>query len=325
LTFLLLGGGLVGSGFRSVLERRGLDVHRITPRWGSPDQLAGDVEAAVTALLPDDGRATVVWAAGVGHVGATPTQMLAENVGLSALCGAVSALQPARREQVRVLFASSAGALFAGCGAREVDEDTEPQPASAYGEQKLAQEEALRATAERTGCRVVVCRISNGYGLAGGRLAARGLVSSAVRATRLRQPLTVYVSQDTRRDYIYNEDIAEQALRLLQAAPPGLSRALVRDGTGRTVSEVLSLVGRVSGRRVPATYAERPETRLQPRVLRFAPPLRSDDAARRTPMETAVHLMLRAPMAPDTQPLSTSPNGSNGSNGSRGSGSRGTG
>ncbi len=55
-------------------------------------------------------------------------------------------------------------------------------------------------------------------------------------------------------------------------------------------------MGRVSGRRVPATYADRPETRLQPRVLRFAPPPTGPDAVRRTPLETAVHLLLRAPM-----------------------------
>jgi UDP-glucose 4-epimerase len=204
---------------------------------------------------------------------------------------------PARRSaQLRLLFASSAGAVYGGCGGAEVGEQTEPRPGSAYGEQKLTQESTVRRLAEQSGCQVLVCRISNAYGLADGRLVARGLVGTAVRATRLRAPLTVYVSQDTRRDYVYNEDLAALSLRLLDTAPPGFSRALVRDGTSRTVSEVLSLVGRVSGRRVAATYADRPETRLQPRVLRFTPPPHGPDTVRRTPMETAVHLMLRAPM-----------------------------
>ena len=298
MTVVLLGGsGIVGSGFRTVLARRGEDVVRLSPRWRSSFLASYDIEGELPAALPAHGPGTVVWAAGVGHVGASRDSMQAENDGLRALCRAVQRLPAARREQVRVLFASSAGAVFGGSGPREVGDDSEPRPGSAYGEQKLVQEQALRRLTEDTGCTVVVCRISNAYGLATGRLGARGLVSAAVRATRLRQPLTVYVSADTRRDYVYNEDLAAYSLRLLDHAPPGFSVGLVRDGTSRTVSEVLSLVGRVSGRRVPATYADRPETRLQPRVLRFTRPAGGPDAVRRTPMEAAVHVMLRAPLA----------------------------
>ena len=293
---LLGGGGIVGSGFRGLLQRRGEHVRRLTPRWDRPDALAEDLGATLPAALGGDGPVTVAWAAGVGHVGASPEQMRAEKAGLAALCSAVSGLAPSRRDQVRVLFASSAGAIFGAHGPREVDEDSEPTPGSEYGEQKLAQEQVLQDLAETSGCQVLACRISNVYGLASGRLTGRGLVSTAVRATRLRQPLTIYVSPDVRRDFVYNEDVAAVALRLLDAAAAGFSRALVRDGTTRTVSEVLSVVARVSGRRVPATYAERAETRLQPRVLRFTAPPRGAEAVRRTPMEAAVHLMLRAPM-----------------------------
>lgn len=298
MTWVLLGGsGVVGSGFRSVLHRQGHQVVRVTPRWGSGGALPGEVQQSVRRAVSGDRPATVVWAAGVGHVGAAPVQMRAERDGLEALCRAVAALPRARRPQVRVLFASSAGALFGGSGTVEVDDDTEPCPVSAYGEQKLLQERVLERLAHDTGCTVLACRISNVYGLAGGRLTPRGLVSTAVRATRLRQPMTLYVSPDVRRDYVYNDDVAGLAVRLLDAAPAGFSRALVRDGTTRTVAEVLSVVGRVSGRRVPATYADRPETRLQPRVLRFSPPPRGPSAVRRTAMEVAVHHMLRAPMS----------------------------
>jgi UDP-glucose 4-epimerase len=324
LSVVLLGGsGIVGSGFRAVLDRRGAEVRRLSPRWRSSFLASYDIEGGLPALLPADGPATVVWAAGVGHVGASAELMQAENDGLRALCRAVTRLPPARRERLRVLFASSAGAVFGASGSAEVGPDSEPRPGSAYGEQKLRQESELRRLSEASGCSVLVCRISNAYGLATGRLGARGLVSAAVRATRLRQPLTVYVSADTRRDYVYNEDLAGLSLRLLDDAPTGFATALVRDGSSRTVAEVLSVVGRVSGRRVPATYADRPETRLQPRVLRFTASPAGPDAVRRTPMEVAVHLMLRAPMA--DQPLSTSLSGSKGSNGSSGASSSGTG
>jgi hypothetical protein len=104
----------------------------------------------------------------------------------------------------------------------------------------------------------------------------------------------VYVSPDTRRDLVYNVDAAAESLRIAASASHGVTTALVAAGETRTVSEILALIGRVSGRRVPATYAERAETRVQPRVLRFRTAARRSSA--RMPMEAALHLMLRAPM-----------------------------
>ncbi|HWG94728.1 MAG TPA: hypothetical protein VNU66_10935, partial [Mycobacteriales bacterium] len=86
-------------------------------------------------------------------------------------------------------------------------------------------------------------------------------------------------------------------LRAAAAAPPGASTALVCDGSTRSVAQVLGVVRSVCGRKVPAVFAERPETRLQPYVLRFAAPAPSPDDVLRTPMEAAVHRMVHAPLA----------------------------
>lgn len=292
---VLGGGGLLGSGFRTALARRAMPVVRVSPPWGEPHRVADALASGLPPLLEQ--AHTLIWAAGVGHVGAGSEAMAAETAGVEGLCAAVEALPPERRARVRVLFASSAGALFAGAGSQLVDERTPPSPTGPYGRTKLAQEQTLRELADSTGCTVVLARISNVYGLADGRVTPRGLVGTAVRAVRLRQPMTVYVDPDNRRDYVFSADAAAQALQALAVAPRGASAALVRDGTTRTVAEVLAVVGAVARRRVPAVYAERPATRLQPRVLRFAPPERSASGARRTAMEAAVHLMLRAPLS----------------------------
>lgn len=294
---LLGGGGLLGTGFRSVLDNRRAHVVRLRPPWGDLDALEGHLERELAAALSTDDRATLVWAAGVGHVGATATAMRAETAALQALCRTVLALPTSQRTQLTVLFASSAGALFAGHGDSLIQESSLPSPISAYGEAKLGQERLLERLVQDTGCGVVLARISNLYGLADGVLTPRGLVSTAVRATRLRQPMTIYVRQDTRRDYVFHRDAAAIALRRAEDAPPGLRTTLVCDGTTRSVSEVLAVVGAVSGRRVPATFAERPETRLQPYVLRFEARARGPGDARRTPMEAAVHIMSRAPLS----------------------------
>lgn len=293
---LLLGGsGILGSAFRQVLSAQGAQVERLWPAWSTPDAVRRELGSALPLLLRRPDPTTVIWAAGVGQVGAAPDQLAAETAGLAAVADAVRGLPRATAGRTTVVFASSAGALYAGHGSGEIAEDTPPCPTSAYGEEKLRQEALLRSAADDSGCRVVACRMTNLYGLAMGRLSARGLVSTAVRCTRLRQPMTVFVSSDTRRDYVFSRDAAALALAAADLAPPGFSTALLREGRTRTVAEVLALVGDVAGRRVPATYAERPATRLQPRVLRFARPAPS--AVRRTPMETGLALMVRAPLA----------------------------
>ncbi len=295
---LLGGGGVLGSGLREHLDRRsGGCCVRLRPPWGDPTAVATTLREQLPAAV--DGEAPLlVWAAGAGRVGASREAMELENRAVGALCDAVRALPAEARLGLTLLFASSAGALFGGHGDAEVDEDSEPTPVTAYGSAKLAQEQALRRLAEEAGCRVLACRFSNLYGLAEGRLPARGFVPAAVRATRLRQPMTVFVSPDTRRDLLFHTDAAGAALRLTETAPAGFSTALVRDGATRTVSEILAVIGDVSRRRVPVTYAVRPETRVQPRVLRFARAAPGADPVRRTPMAAAVHRMLRAPMAP---------------------------
>jgi len=295
--FALLGGrGILGSGFRAQLEHRGADVTLVRPRWHSIDDVSQSVCSELVRLLQGGGPATIIWAAGIGHVGASKKQLAAETAGVAAMAKALREVSAPVAASTTVLFASSAGALFAGTGSI-VDEDTLPSPIATYGWEKLRQEDMLRRAAEDTDARVVACRMSNLYGLAEGRLSARGLVSTAVRCTRLRQPMTVFVSPDTRRDYVLNSDAAALALRATETAPPGFSTALIREGRTRTVGEVLGLVGAVARRRVPAVYAERPESRLQPRALRFAPPARDRNAVPLTPMEAGIARMVMAPLA----------------------------
>lgn len=294
-TVLLFGGGgILGSGFREALARRPVEVVWAQPHWGVPESPAA---IASSLLARAEGNVTVVWAAGLGHAGADWETMRAETAAIAALCRTIKSLPVRRQAKVSLIAASSAGAIFADHGAREVNEDDSPSPVSPYGWEKVAQEELLRGLGSETGGRVLICRYTNLYGLASGRVTKRGLVSTAVRAVRLREPMVIYVDPDTRRDLLYNVDAAAMSLWLARSGT-GTTTAIVGAGETRTVIDVLSLVGRVFGRRVPATYAERPETRIQPKALRFRrPPARLAREVRSTPMEVALHLMLRAPLA----------------------------
>ena len=296
MTYVLVGGGgVLGSGFRAALLRRREPVWLVQPDWSALSTVQAALATRLDEHIRRDGPTTVVWAAGVGGVGATAASMAAETDALGLLCDGIRRMPPDAGKRLSVVLASSAGAVYAGHGPTPVDTRSPARPTSDYGWVKLAQERMLEHLAADVGCRVLACRYSNLYGLASGRVTPRGLVSAAVRASRYRQPMTVYVSADSRRDYLYAQDAAALSLERLDVAPPGFSTTLVCDGGVRTVASVIALVGQVAGRRVPATYAERPETRLQPRVLRFAPQVVS--GVRRTSMETAVHRMVRAPVA----------------------------
>ena len=297
MRYILLGGrGLLGSGFREQLEHSGADFVMLQPPWHSVRELAPAIRSDLGRRLREGGPVTVIWAAGVGHVGASPDELAAETAGITATTEALRDLSVAKAVETTLLFASSAGALFGGIEG-VIDESTRPRPIAAYGLEKLRQEVLLERAAEDTGARVIACRMSNLYGLACGRLKPRGLVGTAVRCSRLRQPMTIFVSADTRRDYLLNSDAAALAFASMRSAPRGFSNVLIREGRTRTIAEVLSLVGAVTRRKVPVVYLQRPESRLQPRALRFAQrPLGPPDV-RITPMETGIARMVMAPLA----------------------------
>lgn len=295
MKYLLFGGGgVLGTGFRDVLPAEA--VHRVSPRWTDAQATQELVCSAVRGLEAVSDDITIIWAAGVGRVGASAHNMSAEAEALAVLAAALLSLPPNLQERVGLLFASSAGALFADHGATPISNASSPRPASEYGASKVAQEQLLASLAASSRCRVLICRFSNVFGLANGQLTPRGLVASAIRASRLRQPLPVFVDPDCRRDYLYNRDAAMIALQAMSQMTTQFSEKIVCSGRTHSVAEILSLVGKVSGKRVPATYSDRPETRLQPAVLRFDEQCSADHEVRLTSLETAVHLMCRAPI-----------------------------
>ena len=99
-----------------------------------------------------------------------------------------------------------------------IDEATPPAPITPYGREKLAQEAIVARLAEAGVMRTVSCRFTNVYGLAGGRLRRKGLVPAVVEAAMLRQPVRLFVSPDTRRDYLFNVDAARLALAEVDGA-----------------------------------------------------------------------------------------------------------
>ena len=70
--------------------------------------------------------------------------------------------------------------------------------------------------AVESGGRVVVGRIANLYGPAQGLEKPQGLISHLIKSHLPRVPISIYVSLDTMRDYIYAADCAELVVDTLR-------------------------------------------------------------------------------------------------------------
>ncbi|MEP7090625.1 MAG: NAD-dependent epimerase/dehydratase family protein [Nocardioidaceae bacterium] len=134
----------------------------------------------------------------------------------------------------------------------------------AYGRAKLEMESEVAAFARRTGTAALVGRIANLYGPGQDLTKAQGLVSQLSRAQLTGQTLSVYVSLDTLRDYVYAADVGDLVVSGLADL-----RARVDGQPDPVVTKVVA-----SGRSITIGLLIGESTRLhraRPRVLVTAP------------------------------------------------------
>jgi UDP-glucose 4-epimerase len=82
------------------------------------------------------------------------------------------------------------------------------RPLAPYGQAKLDAEALVEAWSHRTGTPSLVGRIANLYGPGQNLAKAQGLISQICRSHLTGQPLSIYVSLDTLRDYLFAPDCA---------------------------------------------------------------------------------------------------------------------
>jgi UDP-glucose 4-epimerase len=178
----------------------------------------------------------VAWCAGSGITGTSAEVLELELGALRDTLDALAAVSGPRNGAF--FFASSAGGVYAGVGAPPYDESSPVRPLSAYGQAKLDGEALVTAWSHRTGTPSFIGRIANIYGPGQNLAKAQGLISQICRSHLTGQPLSIYVSLDTLRDYLFAPDGA----RLVAA---GLGRLrqeeeAQRPGSSRVVTKVLA-------------------------------------------------------------------------------------
>ena len=169
--------------------------------WSAPGAGAVDLRRHAAEFLDAVGDRpwSVAWCAGAG---VTASSANALDLELAALRETLDALAPAPdHRDGAFFFSSSAGGVYAGVSSPPYDEYSSVRPLAAYGQAKLDGEALVTAWSRQTGTPSLVGRIANVYGPGQNLDKAQGLISQICRSHLTGQPLSVYVSLDTLRDY----------------------------------------------------------------------------------------------------------------------------
>jgi UDP-glucose 4-epimerase len=258
-TLVLGGSGLLGSAVRRSLTAARIPVVMGRIPWTEP---AAAVEALLEAVdaLPDESW-WLAWCAGSGVI-ATPPEEIEQELWVLREFLQRWHPQPGAPGSRAMFFASSAGGIYAGSTDPPFTESTDPNPLSPYGVAKVQAEAAFTEFAERTGIPLLIGRISTLFGPGQNLDKPQGLISQLCKAHVTGKPLSLYVSLDTMRDYLYADDAGAMVVGGLravsEAAAPGTYLKLFVSGRSVTVNEVVGEVRRVTRHRPPVVTQQSP-------------------------------------------------------------------
>ena len=246
MTTLVVGRGLLGRAVLAVLESRGDVVHTVDVPWGMH-------HAAVEALRRAADRTAahgpwrLIWTAGAGVIATGEAELQAELATFEAF------LERLSMPPTAMFLASSAGGVYAGSvDGPPFTERSAVGAASPYGRTKLAMEAAVTELA-RGGTRVLIGRIANLYGPGQNLAKPQGLVSQLCVSHLTRQPVMIYASMDSLRDYVFVSDAAWTAVsgleRISRAEPGVVTVKIIASGISRSVGSVIGESTRAFRRR----------------------------------------------------------------------------
>ncbi len=284
-TWVVGAGGLLGKAIVRELTRRRLPILTRSVPWADPEASRQGLSAGIDALLDAarGGPWRIAWCAGAGVTGTPATVLDLEVATFSAFLAELAARGVAPAGSA-LFLASSAGGVYAGAGQAPFTELDPASSISPYGTAKLAAEDAAREFATTSAAGVMIGRIANLYGPGQNLAKPQGLVSHICRSHISGQPISVYVSLDTVRDYLFVDDCAgmiadalDRLARLSErspadgrgAAPRVAVTKILASHQGVTIGALLGECRRLFKRAPRVVLGTSPFARLQVRDLRL--------------------------------------------------------
>nr|WP_199045311.1 NAD-dependent epimerase/dehydratase family protein [Dyella sp. ASV24] len=249
---LVLGaGGFVGQHLVKTLVDRGDKVIAVYRQ--EPDSRFGEAETVVNELnepehftpLLEQSRA-VVHLASRSTPGSSAGEALAELHNLQPTLTLLQALQ--KQPQVRLLYVSSGGSLYASHEARVSTEDTGLSPRSYHGAGKVAAEYFLQAWAQQFNGAATILRPSNIYGPGQAGKPGFGIIPTAMACIQQRRTLPIWGDGQTVRDYLYIDDFIDLCVRAIDSPQsPGSMVVNAASGVPTSINELLATMEEVTG------------------------------------------------------------------------------
>ena len=289
LTWVVGRGGLLGRHVEASLAAAEPDGSRWRPaspiRWQDARLAASDLDREAASFLElatqSAARWRLLWCAGAGVVATSPEAVEQETALLDRFLAALGNRlidHPGLARSGTLFFASSAGGVYAAStDSPPFDERSAVGALAPYGREKLAQEALVMRVAESCETDALIGRLSNLYGAGQDLAKPQGLIAHVGRAALKREPVSIYVTLDTIRDYLYAPDagrmVAGALLHRETERADGAARASITkifaSEVETTVATVLAVWRQVLRRPLRVALASSPTGRLQPRVLAF--------------------------------------------------------
>lgn len=213
------GGGLIGSGLiRRAAETEDLELERAKVDWkaGTPKD-SRKVPLVEQFRFFEGAPWVVVWSAGIPNIQAANQEISSGSETFQDFLHGLE-LEQSRGNQGLVVYISSLGGIYDQAVKQDLDEWSFPPPQNPYGQQKLKDELALRESVERLGYRGLSVRVPAVFGPSPNHRKTPGLINALCMSTVNRMPVNLFVPLETRRPYVFVDDLADFLLRLIRYA-----------------------------------------------------------------------------------------------------------
>lgn len=252
-------GGFVGQHLIRLLSSHGEKVIAVSRRPSVHD--VSSVEAVVGAMTEPGQYArlldrchTVVYLASNSTPGTStgrPVEEVRDN--LLPLAALLQAMQ--LKPQVRMLYLSSGGSLYAAASNDQSTEASPVQPRSYHGAAKVAAECLITAWCQQYNGQAILLRPSNIYGPGQIERPGFGIVPACFGKLMRGETLPVWGDGSIVRDYLYIDDFVDLCMAILSSPMLVGARILnASSGSGVSLNELFRTIEMVTDKPLPRSY-----------------------------------------------------------------------
>ncbi|EMI52269.1 NAD-dependent epimerase/dehydratase family protein [Rhodopirellula sallentina] len=165
----------------------------------------------------------------------------------------------------KLVYLSSGGTVYGEPKTDPITEDHALDPKSIYGQSKKVIESYIEFFVRTRSLNTTTLRVSNAFGPRHNPYGVQGLIGVAMACAIENRTVTILGDGSAERDYIYVDDVVAGVIAALSTETADTVN--LSSGQGRSVSEVLDTVERVSGRPVLRRFDANRDSDVNKNVL----------------------------------------------------------